>query len=300
MIERLGIDLTIVEGDGIDAPIGKAAHYPGTGWPGGGTNIYIYGHAQEGMFLSLWDAKKGDEVVLDARGRHEANVRRRQGPPQGPVGRARVPRSHAQGAADPPDVHVVPPDLAPLHRHRLPGAVTAADHDQRGRHPPTRRRRRSARRRRRVTVLAGTGTRRRSLLVVAAGAPGHLQRYLPALDEARALRTDLEAMASSAQDAGLELDRPTLDGLNADLAAARGRLDRLDDLLANDPLVGARAGPPADRRDVRGADAVVGAAGDLFDAAEDGLAIGRPVRRDQGGPGGRSRRRPPRWPSSWS
>ncbi len=63
-IDRLGIDLKIVEGDGIDAPLGKAAHYPGTGWPDGGTNIYIYGHARTGMFLSLWNVKVGDEVVL--------------------------------------------------------------------------------------------------------------------------------------------------------------------------------------------------------------------------------------------
>jgi LPXTG-site transpeptidase (sortase) family protein len=64
-ITRLGIDLRIVEGDGIDAPLDKAAHYPGSGWPDGGTNIYIYAHAQKGMFLSLWDAEVGDEVVLD-------------------------------------------------------------------------------------------------------------------------------------------------------------------------------------------------------------------------------------------
>jgi LPXTG-site transpeptidase (sortase) family protein len=63
-IDRLGIDLKIVEGDGIDAPIGKAAHYPGTGWPGSGTNIYIYAHARTGMFLSLWDVKLGDQVVV--------------------------------------------------------------------------------------------------------------------------------------------------------------------------------------------------------------------------------------------
>lgn len=63
-IDRLGIDLKIVEGDGIDAPLGKAAHYPGTGWPGGGTNIYIYAHARTGMFLSLWDVNVGDQVVL--------------------------------------------------------------------------------------------------------------------------------------------------------------------------------------------------------------------------------------------
>jgi LPXTG-site transpeptidase (sortase) family protein len=64
-IQRLGIDLRIVEGDGVDAPMNKAAHYPSTGWPGGGSNIYIYGHAQKGMFLTLWDAKVGDQIVLD-------------------------------------------------------------------------------------------------------------------------------------------------------------------------------------------------------------------------------------------
>jgi len=63
-IDRLGIDLKIVEGDGIDAPLDKAAHFPGSGWPGGGTNIYIYAHAREGMFLSLWDVKQGDTVIL--------------------------------------------------------------------------------------------------------------------------------------------------------------------------------------------------------------------------------------------
>ncbi len=63
-IARLGIDLAIVQGDGIDAPIGKAAHYPSSGWPGGGTNIYIYGHARVGMFIRLWDIKVGDTVVL--------------------------------------------------------------------------------------------------------------------------------------------------------------------------------------------------------------------------------------------
>jgi LPXTG-site transpeptidase (sortase) family protein len=63
-IRRLGIDLKIVEGDGLDAPIGKAAHYPGSGWPDGNTNIYIYGHARTGMFLPLWDARVGDKIVL--------------------------------------------------------------------------------------------------------------------------------------------------------------------------------------------------------------------------------------------
>jgi LPXTG-site transpeptidase (sortase) family protein len=64
VIDRLDIDLPIVEGDGIDAPIGKAAHFPSSGWPYGGTNIYIYGHARKGMFINLWDAKRGDSIVL--------------------------------------------------------------------------------------------------------------------------------------------------------------------------------------------------------------------------------------------
>ena len=64
-IARLGIDLAVVEGDGIDAPIGKAAHYPGSAWPGGGSNVYIYGHAREGMFIALWQARAGDTVELD-------------------------------------------------------------------------------------------------------------------------------------------------------------------------------------------------------------------------------------------
>jgi sortase A len=64
-IARLNIDLPIVEGDGIDAPMNKAAHYPDTAWPDEGSNIYIYAHAQKGMFLSLWDVAVGDEVLLD-------------------------------------------------------------------------------------------------------------------------------------------------------------------------------------------------------------------------------------------
>ena len=64
-IERLGIDLKIIEGDGIDAPIDKAAHYPGSAWPGAGSNVYIYGHAREGMFLTLWKARVGDAIELD-------------------------------------------------------------------------------------------------------------------------------------------------------------------------------------------------------------------------------------------
>lgn len=63
-IERLGIDLPITEGDGIDAPLDSAAHFPGSGWPGDGTNIYVYGHARDGLFIRLKEAQAGDRIVL--------------------------------------------------------------------------------------------------------------------------------------------------------------------------------------------------------------------------------------------
>ena len=132
--------------------------------------------------------------------------------------------------------------------------------------------RRRHRRRRRVFLL---GTSIVLLLLVVAGAALAVFRYLPALDDARALRAELETMSSRVQVAGLGIDRATMDALDGDLASATGRLDHLRDILANDPLVAlARALPPT-AADVRGADDVVSAAGDLASAAGDGLAIGR-------------------------
>jgi LPXTG-site transpeptidase (sortase) family protein len=71
-IPRLGIDLPLEEGDltrdipsaaGPGAtPEGAAFHLPGTAVPGHGGNSYIYAHARIGMFLSLWQARVGDEV----------------------------------------------------------------------------------------------------------------------------------------------------------------------------------------------------------------------------------------------
>jgi hypothetical protein len=132
--------------------------------------------------------------------------------------------------------------------------------------------RRRARPRRRV-VLGGIAVF--LLLLVAAGTALVAFRYLPALDEARALRTDLETMADRVREAGLGIDRATMDALDANLASARGRFDRLQGLLADDPLVAfARALPPTSAN-VRGADQVVATAGNLLDATGDGLVIGR-------------------------
>lgn len=64
-VDRLGIDLPIVEGDGLSAPEGAAAHYPGTAWPGDGSNTYVYAHARDGHFLELWQVQTGDVVEVD-------------------------------------------------------------------------------------------------------------------------------------------------------------------------------------------------------------------------------------------
>ena len=46
-------------------PEGAAAHYPGTAWPGEGSNTYVYAHAREGHFLELWQVRTGDVVDVD-------------------------------------------------------------------------------------------------------------------------------------------------------------------------------------------------------------------------------------------
>lgn len=69
-IPRLRIDLPIKEGDNardIDdqkTPEGAAFHLERSAIPGEGSNTYLYAHARTGMFLALWQAKEGDEVVV--------------------------------------------------------------------------------------------------------------------------------------------------------------------------------------------------------------------------------------------
>jgi LPXTG-site transpeptidase (sortase) family protein len=41
-----------------------AYHYPGTSWPGGGSNTYLYAHGQAGAFLNLKYARVGDQITL--------------------------------------------------------------------------------------------------------------------------------------------------------------------------------------------------------------------------------------------
>lgn len=69
-IQRVAIDLPIAEGDverdtvRQETPNNFAFHLPGTAIPGDRGNSYIYAHARTGMFLSLWNARVGDEVVI--------------------------------------------------------------------------------------------------------------------------------------------------------------------------------------------------------------------------------------------
>jgi hypothetical protein len=70
VIPRLAIDLPIAEGD-IErdvvvqqTPENYAFHFPGTAIPGTIGNSYIYAHARRGMFLSLWNARTGDEIHI--------------------------------------------------------------------------------------------------------------------------------------------------------------------------------------------------------------------------------------------
>ena len=98
-------------------------------------------------------------------------------------------------------------------------------------------------------------------------------RYLPALDAARAVRADADAMAAQLKASGLGIGRPDLGALNARLDDARRNLATVDDLLAHDPLVAlARVLPPT-RDAVAGADGVAAAGDALVQAADHAMAL---------------------------
>jgi len=78
-IARLAIDLPLAEGDierdavRQQTPENFAFHLPGSALPGDSGNAYFYAHARAGMFLALWNAREGDQVVIttpDARELH--------------------------------------------------------------------------------------------------------------------------------------------------------------------------------------------------------------------------------------
>lgn len=74
VITRLGIDLPLAWGDVARdvprtgyagaTPERVALVFPGSALPETGGNTYIYSHARTGMFLSLWEVRAGDVVLL--------------------------------------------------------------------------------------------------------------------------------------------------------------------------------------------------------------------------------------------
>ena len=132
-----------------------------------------------------------------------------------------------------------------------------------------RRHRRHRRRRRQALAVVAVLT----VAVAVLGAVLAVTRYLPALDAARAVKTDADAVMSRLKTAGLGIGQADVDALNAELDDARRNLATVDDLLAHDPLVAlARALPPT-RDAVTGADDVAAAGDQLLAAADHATAL---------------------------
>jgi LPXTG-site transpeptidase (sortase) family protein len=72
-LPALKIDLPLVQGDGLNVPYYKAAHYPTMPWPGVGKRSFVYAHAQYGppiMFGPLLGHNvTGTDVYVDRGGR---------------------------------------------------------------------------------------------------------------------------------------------------------------------------------------------------------------------------------------
>ena len=63
-VPELGIDLPVVPGDGVNAPLYKAVLDPFLAQPGSGHRSMIYAHAQTGMFGPLFNTRVGEHVVI--------------------------------------------------------------------------------------------------------------------------------------------------------------------------------------------------------------------------------------------
>lgn len=98
-------------------------------------------------------------------------------------------------------------------------------------------------------------------------------RYLPLLDETRALRASLERLATRAGQLGLNLDRGGLAELTAGLNDARSRFDRLAIVAETDPLVGVLRGFGPFNGQVRGADSLIAAGREMLDAGDEATAV---------------------------
>lgn len=157
------------------------------------------------------------------------------------------------------------PDVSPAPGASAASSAASSPNEAGGPSPAA-----STRRHRRLFALGAAV----AILLVLGGVLA-VVRYLPALDEARTLRADLEAMVDGVRASGLDIDREKLDSLDADLAAADVRFERIESLVTGDPLVAVARVLPVTGPSVRGADGIVSAAGDMLDAVGEGLVIGR-------------------------
>jgi LPXTG-site transpeptidase (sortase) family protein len=65
VVSRVAINIPIRSGSIGGTVLERVAyHYPGTSWPGGHSNTYLYAHARTGSFLALWKMRVGDIVRL--------------------------------------------------------------------------------------------------------------------------------------------------------------------------------------------------------------------------------------------
>ena len=109
-----------------------------------------------------------------------------------------------------------------------------------------------------ITILAGV------LLLV---------RYVPLIEDARALREDVRAMAADVREIGPDLDEPGLATLQGMARAIAERERRLSDALAGDPLIALARMLPLVGEQVRAADSLMGAAGDLVVVLDEAVAM---------------------------
>jgi LPXTG-site transpeptidase (sortase) family protein len=65
-VPALQIDLPLVEGDGLNVPLYKAALYPDLKAPGEGGRSLIYAHGRSGMFGDLLRAQRGQQIIVES------------------------------------------------------------------------------------------------------------------------------------------------------------------------------------------------------------------------------------------
>jgi hypothetical protein len=177
---------------------------------------------------------------------------------------ADLPDAHAPAPGSPDPTGVIAPEATTAETP----APARTDSAGRGASQPPRRRRHRPWWRRHGRVLAALAATAGLIAVLAIVA---VVRYLPLLDDVRVLRATADTAAAQATAAGLQLDRPTLNTLQAELNDASRRLDDLSSAVHSDPLVALLRAFPPTRPQVQGATAIVDAAQDLARAGQDGL-----------------------------